>query len=206
MSLEQSNTSAGACAQFTTREIYMQRLLALYLCALLILTACSRPASGPGPDRGITGTYHLQVIDEVNLPVTLEQVSGGPVTIRSGSVTLNADNTFSARLAYTPARSGAMSTKTIALSGTYLRNVSQVLFELADGRANSGALDGNEITWFAAPYAPHVFIFRRCGKSELSAIVRWTRRNLRCDYRATLPPGDTAIAAEPGLGSDGVAP
>ena len=192
----------------TTRGIHMQRLLALSVAAMLSLAGCGRPTSGPATDPGITGTYHLQAINGADFPAMVERAPGDSIRVTGASITLNPDNTFSARVTYTPAHRGVTSRKRIAVSGTYLRNVTQVLFEQANGTVSSGALHGNEIMWTSPSFAHHrfTFTFRRCRTSEPPRVLPWIDENPRCGERATLPAGDTIGAAGSSTGSPSAGP
>lgn len=112
-----------------------------------ILTACGGDSDGPtGPDTSHVGTYTLSTLNGTNLPFVLVQVGNDKLEITQGSMTLNADNTFSDRATLRETVGGAVSTEQSTSTGTYSRNNNALSFTYSDGSVIAGSLSGGQLT------------------------------------------------------------
>jgi hypothetical protein len=108
------------------------------------LAACER-TTGPG-DLAV-GTYSLFTVDNIPVPVTIDQQAGYRRDLTGGIISLNADGTFSDRLATREVIDGAMVPRTDTIIGTYKHTGNVITFTAAvDGSQWNGTLTGFTIT------------------------------------------------------------
>lgn len=123
----------------------MIRSVALLLMVALV-AGCS-DSTGPG-DGSVTGTFKLQTVNGNNLPAAVIQIGNDKVEITEGSITMNADKTYSSRIGIRVTEGGRTITNTEASTGTYARNNNAITFTDSDGEVNTGSLSGgNTITF-----------------------------------------------------------
>ena len=124
----------------------MMRQIAILSLLLLVplLSGCS-DSTGPGGSSA-TGTYNLRTVNGNNLPVVVLQVGSDRVEVTQGSITLNADNTFTDRTTFRVTESGTSTTDTEVIAGTYTRNNNAIQFSTDEGDTYSASLSGNTLT------------------------------------------------------------
>lgn len=118
----------------------------LMVASLFTLGACG-DSTGPG-GGSITGTYKLQTVNGNPLPYVIVQVGSDKVEVSEGSLTLNADNTYSSRFTFRTTEGGQVTTETDTSVGTYTRNNNAITFtDSSDGETITGSVSGNTITF-----------------------------------------------------------
>jgi hypothetical protein len=94
-------------------------------CAALILAAAACGSDKSTAPKRIEGTYTMQSIDGLGLPMTFydDQASGGEkVEVLSGSMTLSADGTFSAPWSLRITSDGTVYPYSETCTGTFTRS------------------------------------------------------------------------------------
>ena len=118
--------------------------------ALLLAIACGE-VSDPLSPEGVSGFYNLESVNGLALPFSkTETQNGETVTVATigGSVTLNANGTFSLSFTFRFTIAGtATTTVTAHDSGTFeLVEPSTVRLTSSDGEIISATLDGDRLT------------------------------------------------------------
>ena len=135
----------------------MRRLASVVLTGVL-LTACG-DAFSPG---GVSGTYNLESINGNPLPAESELpgvFTADRTVIAAGSVTLNADGTYSVSLTWEITEQGITTTDPFTDSGTFtLVEPSTIRFAEAGGSETTGTLDGDRLTITAGDFS---FVYRK---------------------------------------------
>lgn len=135
----------------------MRRLASVVLTGVL-LTACG-DAFSPG---GVSGTYNLESINGNPLPAEIELpgvFTADRTVIAAGSVTLNADGTYSVSLTWEITEQGITTTDPFTDSGTFtLVEPSTIRFAEAGGSETTGTLDGDRLTITAGDFS---FVYRK---------------------------------------------
>lgn len=108
---------------------------------LALATACGDTS---GPDTGHTGTYTLRSVDGDPLPATLYEDGTDYVRVVGGSLTLDADGTFSTQSTINYRMQGETGTETGTLFGTYTRSGSSIVMTDSDGDVFTATYDGND--------------------------------------------------------------
>ena len=120
----------------------MRRLASVVLTGVL-LAACGGDAFSP---EGVSGVYNLESVNGNRLPAEIE-LPPERFVFTAGSVTLNADGTFSASLTSETTTEGITDTETSTDSGTFtLVAPSTIRFTEAGGETFSGTLEGGRLT------------------------------------------------------------
>ena len=141
------------------------RSLVMAAFALLTIgtTACGGGDKSTGPGS-LAGTYDLQSINGMTLPVTVYQEGSYKVEVTDGSVTMNADNTFLGSTTIRESDAGGSSSSSVVCPGTYTRNGSAITFAESPssdddcGGTYAGTWsNGNTITVTFAPGVQAVF-------------------------------------------------
>jgi hypothetical protein len=109
----------------------------------LALVACG-DSTGP-TEASIAGTYNLQSVNGLSVPLTVFQFGEDKLEITAGSLTLHANNTFSSQLTMRITEDGEVVTESDSATGTYTRNGNSLVFA-ADGETITGTISGNTIT------------------------------------------------------------
>ncbi len=112
-------------------------LLALGLC----LPACQK-ASSTAPTSDHTGTYTLVTLNGNKLPYTPPHEGGAP-QVQSGSITLNAEGTFTSAISYR-LPDGKVASRDF--SGTYTRDVSRFSLQWKGAGTTTATLESNTFT------------------------------------------------------------
>lgn len=139
-----------------------RRAVTLALCALA-LAACGGGDKSTGPGGSIAGTYTMQTVNGSAPPVTIFQVGTDKVEVTGGSVTMNADNTFSGVTSIRETSGGeALPVETFTCTGTYTRSGSAVTFTEPETDDCGGSYpgtwsNGNTLTVNFAPGLQAVF-------------------------------------------------
>jgi hypothetical protein len=127
------------------------------LFGVLLLGACGGDAS-TGVNGDASGTYNLQSISGNPLPFTVATSTTSTLTFKSGTFTINRDNTFSETLDYDETISGTMSSATSTCVGTYTQRGNSFTFsEAASSDPNCGFTYGgswNGTNAFTVNFAP----------------------------------------------------
>ena len=117
-------------------KLVMMGLLALGLC----LPACQKASSTAQPSDH-TGTYTLVTINGNKLPFTPPHEGGAP-EVESGSITLQADGTFTSAMSYGPPEAKIPSRD---FSGTYTRDGSRFSLQWKGAGTNTATLEGKHV-------------------------------------------------------------
>ena len=117
-----------------------------YLAALaLALAACGGSDKSTGPGGTLEGTYALKTINGRALPAVVFQIPDDKVEITSGSVTMNANNSFSETVTLRETITGSPVEETpITCPGTYTRSGSAITFSEPETEDCGGTYTG---TW-----------------------------------------------------------
>ena len=118
------------------------RRLALLGLLAVAVTACGGDDGDGGTGPGdITGTYTIQTINGAPPPYTLwtEAEAGFQREITGGSVTLNADGTYSDVFHFRDTEAGVVTTGSAETEGTYTRSGSTIAFEALTGEPQAPA-------------------------------------------------------------------
>lgn len=134
----------------------MRRLFLLALALCLPLSACGD--DGTGPDNSHAGTYTLQTVNGVNLPVSLGVIEGIEYTILSGRVTLNADGTASETFRYRFTQGTSTAEEDDGDLGTYTRSGNAITVTWANQDPDTFSLSGNTLTLSESGF---VAVFRK---------------------------------------------
>ena len=121
----------------------MRNMLALLLLSLAV-TACG-DSVGPDPDAHV-GTYTLQTVNGSPLPFLIRQEGNNRIELTEGTVTLNANGTFSSRHSHRFTEGESISTETQSLTGTYVKSDGTFTFTDNEGDVYSALLEGNSLT------------------------------------------------------------
>ena len=117
----------------------MRRLLSVALASGLVF-GCGDSFSVDG----VSGTYNLESINGQDIPFS-ETI--GTVTVESGTLRLNSDNTWSVSITTSRAEGGTTVTDTETESGTFtLVEPSTIRFTDSDGDTFAATWDGDTIT------------------------------------------------------------
>lgn len=109
-----------------------------------LLTACGGDSTGPAQ---ALGTYTLQTINGRTLPFIVVQLLDYKLEVTAGSITLNADQTFSHRTTVREDDAGQVTTEVFLIVGTFSQTGNTLLFtDAAEGEQYTGVLSGNSIT------------------------------------------------------------
>lgn len=118
-----------------------------------LLASCGSDSAGPD---SIVGVYTLRTIDGQTMPVTLS-TSTGELILSAGSLTLNADATFS--------RGGTVVGSDGDVSefarGVYVRSGAALALTIDNGSVSAGIIDGNTIRVTNPPPGSDVYIYSR---------------------------------------------
>jgi hypothetical protein len=119
----------------------MKRIATLAL--VLIFAACSEFTGADTTDH--IGVYNISSVNGTALPFTL---AGGDTTfeVTAGTVTLNADRTFSDQTFFRTTADGEETTSNQLIQGQYLRSKNTITFEGFDGSHYTGRLSGSTLT------------------------------------------------------------
>ncbi len=123
----------------------MRRLASVVLTGVL-LTACGEDAFSPA---NVSGTYNLETINGSPLPFSMTDVSGITTTTTAGSVSLNANGTYSKSSTFssTTGSDTTTTTATVTVSGTFeLVAPSSIQLTSRFGATIFGTLDGDGLT------------------------------------------------------------
>ena len=96
--------------------------------ALAVFAACGSDDSTGPEETNIEGAYTLTTINGQQLPVVVEQQGSDRAEVTQGTVTLNADRTFSDVIQLRFTISGQVTSETDAANGTWTRTGSTVQF------------------------------------------------------------------------------
>ena len=135
----------------------MRRLASVVLTGVL-LTACG---DAPFSPEGVAGVYNLESVTGNPLPAETELpgVTADRFVFTAGSVTLNADGTFSESSTAEITREGITTTETSTDSGTFtLVEPSTIRFAEAGGSETTGTLDGGRLTVVGGGFS---FVYRK---------------------------------------------
>ena len=112
-----------------------RRLALLGMLAMTVAMAGCGDDDDPSGPTEITGTYTLRTVNGASLPFTLwtEAEAGFKREITGGSVTLNANGTYSDAFAIRDTEDGVVTTDTETSSGTYVRTGNTIAFTESNG-------------------------------------------------------------------------
>ena len=126
-----------------------RRISGLTLAALLSTSfACGGDDDGStGLDNAHVGTFTLVSVNGQNLPFSLTEGTA-TITITSGSVTLNADRSFTDVTSYTFRQGTATESLTDTALGSYVRSGNNITFNVTSPEPGtySMAFSGNTLT------------------------------------------------------------
>lgn len=122
----------------------MRKLFSLVVLMLVFLGACDD--SGTGPDNSVHGTYTLDTVNGNKVPFAIVQIGNDKLEIMSGSVTINADGTFSGRTTLRTTEEGRTTTEEESFTGTYTNTNNSFTFRTSDGDTYSGSVTGGSLT------------------------------------------------------------
>ena len=126
----------------------LRRTFATALLGLLLAACGGDKSSGPS---GHAGTYTLRTVNGSNVPFTMVSiVVGGSVyklEVLSGSITLNADGTFSQTATFRETDGTDVTTESYPTSGTYTLSGTALTLNSSDGESLGGSLSGGAITF-----------------------------------------------------------
>jgi hypothetical protein len=118
-------------------KLAMTCILAMGLC----LPACRQP-SRTAQTSDHTGTYTLATINGNKIPYTPTHEGGAP-EVRSGTITINVDGTFTSAMSYGPPEAKIPSRD---FSGTYTRDASRFSLQWKGAGVNTAILEGCTFT------------------------------------------------------------
>lgn len=120
-------------------------LVALAVSALVV--GC-KDSSGPGGEANIHGTYNLHMVNGQSLPFAVIVLGTEyRLEVSSGSLTVNADNTYALSTTLRETESGTTTTVTEASTGTWTRSNNAITFtDGSDGTSITGAAGNGTIT------------------------------------------------------------
>lgn len=125
--------------------------------ALTLLAGCG--GDKPGGPKTLPGTYPLVSFDGRNLPAVVFQSGTFKAEVTAGTITMNANGTFSDSYSFRETDDGTVTNTTIPCSGTWAQSGNTIaLEETASGSGDcgsvgSGSWDGNNtltIEWNGA--------------------------------------------------------
>lgn len=122
----------------------MRKLLSLIVLMLVFLGACGD--SGTGPEDSTSGTYALETVNGNRVPYTILQFGNDKIEVVAGSITINADNTFSWRVTLRTTEGGRVTTEEDRYTGTYTRNNNAFSFTDNEGDAYAASVQGGTLT------------------------------------------------------------
>lgn len=136
----------------------MRRLLAT-LALTSALVGCGDD-DGPSGSASIAGNYVLQSIDGDPVPSTIIQLPDYLLEVTQGSLTVNANNTWSASVTFREDDDGTITVETDTDGGTYTRTNNSVSFTSTQGGVDAaGSISGSTLT--VTDEDGFVYIFRR---------------------------------------------
>jgi hypothetical protein len=116
-------------------------------CSALLLVGGAAALGGcdeiSGPEDAAVGAYSLRSVDDVSLPVIIEQRAGYTKEIIGGVISLNADGTFSDRLITREVSGSLVVPRTDTIIGTYSRTNDLLTFTATvDNSRWNGTING----------------------------------------------------------------
>lgn len=121
----------------------MRRII---VCLLAAALAC-RGDSGTNPaSASIAGTYTLQTVNGAALPATLAQAGTSRTEVMSNTLTMTANATYTAVVAFRTTLDATVTTAQFTESGTWSAEAGSITFRTSDGIVYHGALNGLTLT------------------------------------------------------------
>ena len=114
------------------------------LALILVLGACTDSTGSNSTDH--VGVYTMTTINGDALPATLSSNGADSVEVTAGTVTLNADRTFSETVSYRITKAGAETTEQELVVGLYSRSRNHFNLNGSDGSLLAADLDGTALT------------------------------------------------------------
>jgi hypothetical protein len=126
----------------------LRRSLVSVVAGVALLAACG---DSTGPGGRAAGTYHLETINGLPLPVVVVELGTYRAEVVEGGFVLRANNSFSGSLTIREIDAGEVTVTTLTCSGTYAASGNTITFRPgADPNCAEGeytaAWDGNTIT------------------------------------------------------------
>lgn len=122
------------------------RLLPRLLAGLVLASAVACTDS-TGPGEAISGTFTLSTVGGQAVPVVVQQSGTTTLEVTGGSITFNADHTFSTTLSTRTTVNGSATTDTSNDTGSYTNNSNgRVELTYSDATFDTGILSGNQFT------------------------------------------------------------
>ena len=118
----------------------------LRLTALLTVLVAAACGDSSGPDNAITGTYTLRSINGEDLPVVIRDAPDDRVEVTSGSLTLNANGSYSDVINFLVSNGTSTFPDRATDSGTYTQSGNTVTFRSNSGDVYNMTLSGNTLT------------------------------------------------------------
>ncbi len=113
----------------------------------IVLAFAAACGDSSGPDAGHRGEYTLRSFDGDPLPATLFEDAQDYIRIDSGSLSLDADGSFTIVSTLSYRIEGDAGSETGALVGTYTRSGSTIVLTDTDGEVFTATYDGaNQLT------------------------------------------------------------
>lgn len=124
---------------------------AIALLALVAVVGCGKDSSGP---KTLPGTYPLRSVDGRNLPAMVLQSPGYSLEVTDGTITLNANGTFTDSYSFRENDGGTVTNVTIPCAGTWSQSGNSITLEETAsgncGETGTATWDGNStltINW-----------------------------------------------------------
>jgi hypothetical protein len=119
---------------------------AIALLGIVLVTACNDATAVNGD---ASGTYNLSAVNNAALPVTVAASATDTVVLKSGSVTINADGTFTETLSVDITTGGVTTNQTNACPGVYSQSGNS--FTFAEVSNTDGTCGGSySVRWDGA--------------------------------------------------------
>lgn len=117
----------------------------LFFALLAVAIACS---DSTGPTKAsVAGTWTLQSINGVTLPVVIDQSLTSKLEITGDVLTVSSSGSFTQATSFRLTQNNVVQTQTIPDAGSYVLSGSTVTFQFqSDGSTGTGTLNGNTMT------------------------------------------------------------
>jgi hypothetical protein len=123
---------------------------------LALCTAAAACSDSTGPDD-LEGRYELRTINDIEVPATVV-IQGGALTVQSGYVQLESDQSFTLSITGTTTANGSTQTQTTTQEGTWELSGGTLYLDYTDGSTDTGTIEGKELSVSAEGLT---FVFRR---------------------------------------------
>ena len=127
---------------------FVKRAVTTFFAASLCAAAACGSDSPAAPTlASVAGTWNLQTVNGVSLPLVLSQTSTEKHELTALTFDATSTGTFTETDSYRDTVNGVVSTSSTGDSGTYTINGSSITFTFdSDGLSDTGTISGNTLT------------------------------------------------------------